>query len=160
MMDIQPETVTHPVLPPQGWLATLTDQERILFSSFGETIQLKQQQILIQEGQAQPYFFFITEGMLSVRRGDIVVAVVGSGEFLGEMTIVTNGAASATVTTLEACSVWRMSHEKLMKFIYEHHEIGIKLLLTLLSTVSERLQTVNSDLADLLAERRKQTQVS
>lgn len=148
-------TTSSAVLPSKGWLTSLTTEEREMFSSVGEIVNVEPQKMIIQENTPQPYFFFIISGMLSVRHGDAVVAVVCSGEFLGEMTIVTSGLASATVVSLEPCQLWRMSHTALMQFIDENKAIGIKILLALLSTVSSRLQAVNSDLADLLASRHK-----
>lgn len=144
------------ILPSTGWLASLSEEERKLFSSFGEVFSVEPKKALIRQDETQPYFFFVLKGMLSIRRGDAVVAVVASGEFLGEMTIGASGKASATVVALEPCEVWRMSHETLTQFIYAHKDAGIKILLAFLSTVSERLQAVNSDLADLLSERRRQ----
>lgn len=144
------------VLPGISWLESLTPEERQLFTSFGEIISLPPKEIIIREGEAQPYLFFVLKGMLSVRRGDAVVAVVCEREFLGEMTIATkNRLASATVLALEPCEVWRMSQKTLMRFFDEHKEAGLKILLALLSTVSERLYAVNTDLAELLNERRR-----
>jgi CRP-like cAMP-binding protein len=145
-------------LPAISWLTTLAQEERDTFSSYGEVITIEIENTLIREGETQPNFYFVLRGMLSIKRGsgssESVVGVVSAGESLGEMTMVTSGAASATVTTLETCTLWRISHESLMKFIRDHPTAGNKILLALLCTVSERLLVADSDLAMLLNERR------
>lgn len=145
-------------LPAISWLTSLTSEERDTFSTYGEIINVGMDNVLIREGEPQPNFYFVLVGMLSVKRGngpdESVVGMVSAGESLGEMTMVTNGAASATVTTLETCQLWRISHDALIRFIREHPVAGNKILLALLCTVSERLLVADSDLAMLLSERR------
>lgn len=157
--DPTAEIFSGETLPGISWLSSLSEDERSLFSRYGSKVDVEAGETLIREAVNQPYFYFVLKGMLSVRRTsddgvESVVAVISAGESIGEMTMMSNGPASATVVTLEPCHLWRISHEELMKFISENHETGNKILLALLSTVSERLLAVNSDLAMLLSERR------
>jgi CRP/FNR family cyclic AMP-dependent transcriptional regulator len=148
-----------PHLPPISWIANLEQADREAFSSYGEMTLIPSESILIQEGEKQPNFYFVLKGMLSVKQSseghESVVGVVGAGESLGEMSMVSGGPASATVTTLEECQLWRISHDNLMRFILDKPVVGNKILLALLCTVSERLHAVDSDLVMILNEKRK-----
>lgn len=53
-------------------------------------------QTLTSEGAAVSELMFIAEGVVQIERGGTIVAVCGPGDFLGEMSFVTGGAATAT----------------------------------------------------------------
>lgn len=148
-----------PLLPAISWMAQLSPEERARLGSYGSIITLPPEKFLIQEGEPQPYFYFVIKGMLSVRRKsrgqDLIVAVVCGGESLGEMTMVTRGSATASVIGLEDTQLWRIHQEDFMKFIQEEPVTGNKILLSIISLLSDRLIAVKSDLATLLSQRRE-----
>ena len=51
---------------------------------------------LTKEGAPVGDLMFIAEGVVQIERGGIIVAVCGPGDFLGEMSFVTGGPATAT----------------------------------------------------------------
>lgn len=53
--------------------------------------------VLIDRGDTAPPLIFIASGAASIERDGAIVGVCGEGDFLGEMSLITGGAASATV---------------------------------------------------------------
>jgi len=53
-------------------------------------------QVLTTEGALVSELIFIAEGVVQIERGGRIVAVCGPGDFLGEMSFVTGGPATAT----------------------------------------------------------------
>ena len=89
------EIARSSMLPAISWLTSLSEEERELFSTYGNKISVEPENAIIREGEPQPNFYFILQGTLSVKRGkggdESVVGVVSAGESLGEMTMVTRG---------------------------------------------------------------------
>ncbi len=73
-------------------------------------IRLDAGQVLIREGEAGSECFIIGEGAVDVTRTDggerRVLAVVGAGGVLGEMSMLHHTPRTATVTTLEPTTVY------------------------------------------------------
>jgi hypothetical protein len=61
-------------------------------------------QRLTGEGEAVHELIFIAEGVAQVERGGRIVGVCGPGDFLGEMSFVSGGAASATTVAAGRCA--------------------------------------------------------
>ena len=58
--------------------------------------------VLAQEGHKPERLFLIHTGLVSIRRGEEEVAQMGPGRFVGEMSFMTGGTASASVRVLES----------------------------------------------------------
>lgn len=56
--------------------------------------------VLVTEGARNSQFVLIDQGTVRVTRGGDTVAELGSGEFVGELSLLGDGRANATVTTL------------------------------------------------------------
>jgi CRP-like cAMP-binding protein len=80
-----------------------------LFSELGKTqqrslarlmtsIKVPAGQVLTTEGKPGREFMIIMDGQASVRRGNQLVATLRTGDFLGEMSLITGTPQSATVT--------------------------------------------------------------
>lgn len=153
----EPNPETLAALAAISWTSSLTPEERKLFASFGEIIAIRGKDVVIREGLVCQHLYFVLEGMLSVRQNsdgaETVVGVVGVGEPIGEMTMVSRRPATNSVVALEPCKLWRISHYDVMSFIYDNPQPGIEILLALLQHISQRLANVNSDLAAMLNSR-------
>ena len=56
--------------------------------------------VLVREGARNRQFVLIEKGTVRVTRGGEQVADLGAGEFVGELSLLGDGTANATVTTL------------------------------------------------------------
>lgn len=89
----------------------------------GEWVELPRGTILTHEGTAVDSFYVIADGLAEVEVHGHVVSILQNGSFVGEMSLLTNAPASATVTTLAICRVFRVEQQKLVALLSRHPEI-------------------------------------
>ena len=69
--------------------------------------------LLIEEGVSVDKLYIVIDGELSVRKGDHELARLGSGEVVGEMSLLDSRPPSATVSALEDAVVHAIPHSAL-----------------------------------------------
>ncbi|MDX2128372.1 MAG: cyclic nucleotide-binding domain-containing protein [Chloroherpetonaceae bacterium] len=87
----------------------LTPVEFMRLLKVSEWQTLKQGTIIIERGKKVVYVGIIYDGKLSILVDDKVVAQLGKGSFIGEMSFITGNMASATVVVEEDshCLLWK-----------------------------------------------------
>lgn len=75
-------------------------------ASLMTAIDLPAGEVLVREGAANRQFILVEKGTLRVERAGSQVALVGPGEFVGEMSLLGDGTATATVTTETPVSLY------------------------------------------------------
>jgi CRP/FNR family transcriptional regulator, cyclic AMP receptor protein len=68
-------------------------------AQLADEIDLPAGRVLTKEGARGREFFVILEGAADVRRDGQVIALLGGGDFLGEIALITDVPRTATVTT-------------------------------------------------------------
>ena len=87
-------------------LTRLNDEDVDWLSSVGTRMSLPTGTVLIREGEPIGALTFVLEGLLSVTVAGVgEVARLGSGEIMGEMSLVDENPPSATVTVVEKALV-------------------------------------------------------
>jgi len=142
------ELLTKPTLPTFSWIGHLKQDDRELLSSYGEFFPGHPGNVIIGEGAMQTEVFVVISGMLEVRArqedgSEIVLAQIGPGETLGEISLFNPGPAAATVTAVEFSQLWRIADADLMHFMEENPGAGNVLLRTLASILAQRLRQMN-----------------
>jgi CRP/FNR family cyclic AMP-dependent transcriptional regulator len=74
-------------------------------ASIADELQLPEGRRLAVEGAAGHEFMIVVEGSAEVRRGGRKVNLLGSGDFLGEIALITGRKRTASVTTLEPARI-------------------------------------------------------
>jgi CRP-like cAMP-binding protein len=74
---------------------------------------------------------------------EVLLAQIGPGETLGEISLFNPGPAAATVTAVEFSQLWRIADADLMHFMEENPGAGNVLLRTLASILAQRLRQMN-----------------
>ena len=77
-----------------------TDKELALIDSSAAHIDVPVGHVLTREGQIGRESFVVLDGTASVSIGGTEVALVGSGDFVGEMALLDNKPRTATVTAI------------------------------------------------------------
>jgi CRP-like cAMP-binding protein len=62
--------------------------------------------VLVREGARNRQFVLVQEGTLEVVKDGARVAELGAGDFVGELSLLGDGTATATVTTVTDAVVW------------------------------------------------------
>jgi CRP/FNR family cyclic AMP-dependent transcriptional regulator len=142
------ESLSKPTLPTFSWIGHLKPDDRELLSSYGEFFPGHPGNVIIEEGAMQTEVFVVISGKLEVhaRQEDGSVALlaqVGPGETLGEISLFSPGPAAASVTAVEFSQLWRIEDESLMEFMQENPGAGNLLLRTLASILAQRLRQMN-----------------
>jgi CRP/FNR family cyclic AMP-dependent transcriptional regulator len=142
------ETLSRPTLPTFSWIGHLKQDDRELLSSYGEFFPGHPGNIIIEEGAMQTEVFVVISGKLEVRAkqddgSEILLAQVGPGETLGEISLFDPGPAAATVSAVEFSQLWRIADDDLMEFMKENPGAGNVLLRTLASILAQRLRQMN-----------------
>jgi CRP/FNR family transcriptional regulator, cyclic AMP receptor protein len=142
------EILSKPTLPTFSWIGHLKEDDRDLLSSYGEFFPGHPGNVIIEEGSTQTEVFVVISGKLEVRASqedgsEIVLAQVGPGETLGEISLFNPGPAAATVTAVEFSQLWRIADDDLMEFMQENPGAGNVLLRTLASILAQRLRQMN-----------------
>ncbi len=142
------ETLSKPTLPTFSWIGHLKEDDRELLSSYGEFFPGHPGNVIIAEGAMQTQVFVVISGKLEVRAKqddgtEILLALVGPGETLGEISLFNPGPAAATVTAVEFSQLWRIADSDLIHFMDENPGAGNILLRTLASILAQRLRQMN-----------------
>jgi len=142
------ESLSKPTLPTFSWIGHLKEDDRDLLSSYGEFFPGHPGNVIIEEGAIQTEVFVVVSGKLEVhaKQEDGTVALlaqIGPGETLGEISLFSPGPAAATVTALEFSQLWRIADSSLIEFMEENPGAGNVLLRTLASILAQRLRQMN-----------------
>jgi CRP/FNR family transcriptional regulator, cyclic AMP receptor protein len=142
------DILSRPTLPTFSWIGHLKQDDRELLSSYGEFFPGHPGNIIIEEGAMQTEVFVVISGKLEVRAKqedgtELLLAQVGPGETLGEISLFNPGPAAATVTAVEFSQLWRIADADLMHFMEENPGAGNILLRTLASILAQRLRQMN-----------------
>jgi CRP/FNR family transcriptional regulator, cyclic AMP receptor protein len=140
--------LSTPTLPTFSWIGHLKQDDRELLSSYGEFFPGHPGNIIIEEGAMQTEVFVVITGKLDVRARqddgtELLLAQIGPGETLGEISLFVPGPAAATVTAVEFSQLWRIADADLMHFMEENPGAGNVLLRTLASILAQRLRQMN-----------------
>jgi CRP-like cAMP-binding protein len=135
-------------LPTFSWIGHLKQDDRELLSSYGEFFPGHPGNVIIEEGALQTEVLVVISGRLEVRARqddgtEILLAQVGPGETLGEISLFNPGPAAATVTAVEFSQLWRIADADLIHFMEENPGAGNVLLRTLASILAQRLRQMN-----------------
>lgn len=92
---------------------------------------------LVREGQPGYEFFVIVEGKGKVTRGDEEIAVLGPGEFFGEMALLRRAPRSATVTAATKMEALVVSVQEFRALLEEAPSLTYKVLAGLAARLHE-----------------------
>jgi CRP/FNR family cyclic AMP-dependent transcriptional regulator len=143
-----PPELSTPSLPIFSWIGHLKDDDRELLSSYGEFFPGHPGGIIIEEGKLQDGVFVVISGRLEVRAmqedgTSALLAEVGPGETLGEVSLFDPGPATATVIASEFSQLWRIADDDLIQFMTDNPGAGNILLRTLATILAQRLRQVD-----------------
>jgi CRP/FNR family cyclic AMP-dependent transcriptional regulator len=96
-----------------------------------EVLPVRSGHPLVRQGQTGREFFLILEGRARVERDGLPVAMLGPGQFFGELSLIDGGACNATVTAEGAMEILLIGRREFSGLLDEAPALRRKLLLGL-----------------------------
>ncbi len=129
----------------------LDETERADLAALMSETSLKRGESLFHEGDSGDRLYVVTEGKVKLSHTaddgrENLIAVLGPGEIIGELTLFDLGARSSTVTAIAATRLLSLSHKDMMEYIDEHPPMAKSMLREL----AKRLRNTNQQMADLV----------
>jgi len=122
-------------------LGQLRDQDVEWMARSGVKHEIANEKILIEQGVRSDNIFILLEGKLRIEDKKLgVIARLGSGEIVGEMSFVDDAPPSATVVADGGCTVLRLSHEAVMRRAQEDPGFGMRIYKALCFFLADRLR--------------------
>jgi CRP/FNR family cyclic AMP-dependent transcriptional regulator len=110
---------------------------------------------IIREGNTDDYMLFILEGRINIVKTDAhgerhPMASVGPGSTLGEMSMIDGEPRFATCIALDATTFSVFPRDSMVRIILEEPQLGAKILIKLVTMLSQRLRDTSSSLLHYL----------
>ncbi|MDO5034867.1 MAG: Crp/Fnr family transcriptional regulator [Actinomycetaceae bacterium] len=126
------------------------EQQRSLRSKMGQTT-LRRGEVLFEEGEPGNRLYIITEGKVKLGHTssdgrENLLAVLGPGEIIGELTLFDPGPRSTTATAVSPVTLLHLDHADLNAILDTNPTMGKHMLRAL----ARRLRRTNESLADLV----------
>jgi CRP/FNR family transcriptional regulator, cyclic AMP receptor protein len=95
---------------------------------------------IVSEGE--PSLYILLSGRAKVQRSDsegkeVILAVLGSGEFFGEMSLIDDAPRSASVITLESCDFMALNKDGFKSMLLQSPEICMQIMRSLVKRLRE-----------------------
>jgi len=120
--------------------------ERI--ATIAEEMELKKNDLLFREGEAGDQLFAILEGQIRISRqipgvGEEALAILGPGDYFGEMAIFDDAPRSGDALAHEACRLLTLSKPAIQDLMFTDFALAHEVLWNLVRTLSDRLRRSN-----------------
>lgn len=134
----------------------LTSPEIAQVATRGRLVTSRPGERLITEGQPVRTLYFVIAGEAAVVKEDVpgkpvALATVGKGAVLGEMSLLDNAPAFATIVVTEPLQSVAIAHADFTDLIDQHPRIGCKVFRKIAKTTSLRLKLACGQLVEYVA---------
>ncbi|MFY9262558.1 MAG: Crp/Fnr family transcriptional regulator [Actinomycetaceae bacterium] len=129
----------------------LNEEERADLVGLMSETSLKRGESLFHEGDSGDRLYIVTDGKVKLSHTaddgrENLIAVLGPGEIIGELSLFDLGARSSTVTAIAPTALLSLSHKDMMDYIDSHPQMAKSMLREL----AKRLRNTNRQMADLV----------
>lgn len=128
---------------------SLGNEELCAFEQYFKEKKIDKNTVIFQEQEQADAFFLIIEGkvkvMLTDREGrEVIVAILGSGEYFGEMALLDTAGRSAQVMAMQPCRVLALAKDDFYRCLNGHPDIAMKIIQLLSQRLRRANDTINS----------------
>lgn len=144
-------TVEQNVIGSIPLFEALDEQDQQSLRALMSATTIRRGEILFNEGDPGDRLFILTDGKVKLGHTspdgrENLLAVLGPGEVLGELTLFDPGPRSTTATAVAPTHLLELQHKDLMEFL----ETRPTLAKHMLRALAQRLRRTNESLADLV----------
>jgi CRP/FNR family transcriptional regulator, cyclic AMP receptor protein len=140
-------------------LKDLSDDELQLILAGTTLREYQTDGVIMQEGEPGDAMYIMCEGSVAItkrltlelgedapREKTMIRFRAEEGVILGEMALIESDVRSATVTALTPCLMLELTKEKFYLLLEQYPKIGVKILLRLAQSLSQRLRKASDEL--------------
>ncbi len=139
------------------FLESLPDKDVEWLFSSGKERDISANELLINEGTSPEYVYIVLRGLLGVFAGDPeagLLRILGPGELVGEMSLVEDSSASASIQTIEDTLALAVSRKSLEDKVLNDPNFGCRFYQAMARTLSSRLRLSNRRVHEIQATRK------
>jgi CRP/FNR family transcriptional regulator, cyclic AMP receptor protein len=97
---------------------------------------------IVAEGEPSQSLYILLSGRAKVQRSDsegkeVILAVIGPGEFFGEMSLIDDAPRSASVITLESSDFMAINKDNFKAMLLQNNDIGMQIMRGLVRRLRE-----------------------
>jgi CRP-like cAMP-binding protein len=133
------------------FFADFSREDVQMLAAFMQVYRAEPGQSIIREGDVEDFMLLIVQGKVDIvkadKRGSVQsMTSVGSGMTLGEMSMIDGEPRFATCIAVESTTFAVLSRDAMVGIILEEPSLGAKLLIKLVTLLSQRLRQTSSTL--------------
>jgi CRP/FNR family transcriptional regulator/CRP/FNR family cyclic AMP-dependent transcriptional regulator len=107
-------------------------------------------QVIFHLGDPGGLLYLISRGKVKISHTtsdgqEVVLAILGPGDFFGEMALIDDAPRSATAITLEPSETWTLHREEFIQYLTDNSDFALHVLRTL----ARHIRRLNTQLADI-----------
>lgn len=126
----------------------LTDEDLSLLKEHGSVKTYSAQETILQQDITTDRLYYLLDGNVKVDfsrvYGTDVLAYLGSGEFVGEVSFLDDGESSASVTAVQKVEMLELSRQELEKLLEADPGLAARFFHTLATTLARRIRASNA----------------
>jgi len=103
---------------------------------------------IVTEGEPGEDLYVVIRGRVAIEKDGVPIASLVAGGHFGEMGLVDDSRRSATVRAMEPVRAMIVTRTDMMNLMRRESVLAVKLLWSLVQTLSQRLRTVNAELTE------------
>ncbi|MFK7918330.1 MAG: Crp/Fnr family transcriptional regulator [Ilumatobacter sp.] len=108
--------------------STLKTKHRMMIAELGKKVVWAEGKVGVTEGSNATAFFLIVDGTVSVTRFGTEVSVLESGDFFGEIAMLSGGKRTATVTATRPTELFAIGRGAITPLIKSNSEFSLDLI--------------------------------
>ena len=112
-------------------------------------ISLSPKEVLFNEDDLENAMYLILEGELEVFKGPKQIAILGPGQYLGEMSLIESKARSASARAVQTTLLMEINEEHFHTYLASEPQALLSIMRTLSSRIRNDLETMMKDLRQL-----------
>jgi CRP-like cAMP-binding protein len=129
--------------------ASLTEAERELLAGLLRRKSIEKRELLFRQGDEGTVFYIILQGRIKIsvsrRMEKVTLAILGPGEFLGEMALLDGLPRSANAVAIEDSQLYALNRKDFLSFL-GNNENAVR---AILYSLSVRLRKTDDQLAEM-----------
>lgn len=130
-----------------------TDDELLAFVGLTRPQRYREGELLLRQGSVNTTLFLLVSGTVGVNKDGQRIARTGAGSIFGEMSMLDEPRASATVEALSEVEVLTIARDAFLQALKKDATMAVKVLWSMLLRVSSNLRVTSQRLAAATAAR-------